>query len=73
MMARQRRERHLHEYRVAERERQRACRAKRRGGERAPPRQELSRAALPPEAVGIEAEIMALVDHAARLSRATLE
>jgi hypothetical protein len=73
MLARQRRERHLQESRVAERERQRACRERRRGGERAPPRPVPSRAGPPLEMAGIEAKIRAALDHAARLSRATLD
>jgi hypothetical protein len=73
MLARQRRERRLQESRVAERERQRACRQRRRGGERAPPVGAPSRAGLSPEVAEIEGKIRAALDHAARVSRATLE
>jgi hypothetical protein len=73
MLARHRRERSLQDSRVAERERQQACRARRRAGGQAVTRRVLSRATLPPEMAGIRAEILARVDHAARLSRATLD
>jgi hypothetical protein len=73
MLARHRRERGLQESRVAERERQRACRERRRKGEKVVTRRVRSRAPLPPEVAAIRAEILARVDHAARLSRATLD
>jgi hypothetical protein len=73
MLARQRRERSLQESRVAERERQRACRSRRREGVQAVTRRVVSRAPLPLDVAGIREEILARVDHAARLSRATLE
>jgi len=73
MLARQRRERGLQESRVAERERQRACRERWRKGEKGVTRRVRSRATLPPEVAGIRAEILAMVDHAARMSRATLD
>jgi len=71
MLARQRRERSLQESRVADRKRQQACRARRRGLVE-PPRRAMSRATLSPQAIEMQAQVMAIVDHAARLSRATL-
>ena len=75
MQARQRRERNLQESRVAERERQRACRERRRrsaGSAVAAPHRVMSRATLPREAIGIAEDIMAIVDRSSRLSRASL-
>lgn len=72
MLARQRRERSLHESRVADRKRQQACRARRRRDLVEPPRRAMSRATLSPQAIEMQAQVMAIVDHAARLSRATL-
>ena len=73
MLARQRRERSLQESRVAERERQRACRQRRKSGDGAAPRRVLSRAALPAQVTEIRKEILAILDHAARRSRASLD
>lgn len=57
---------------MAERERQRACRARRRCGEATAPRAAVSRATLPAEALEILEKILSFLDHSARLSRATL-
>ena len=73
MLARQRREIRLQEHRVAERERQRACRKRREPGKKAVTRVRVSRATLPAQAAGILEAILAQVDHAARRSRATLD
>jgi hypothetical protein len=72
MLARQRREHRLHESRVADRERQRACRERRRGKPEARPDRVPSRATPPADVTGILEQIEAALDHAARLSRATL-
>ena len=73
MLARQRRERDLLESRVAERERQQGCRARRRAaGDQGPPQSRLSRATLPVQRSEIDDQILALVDHEMRRSRATL-
>ena len=73
MLARHRREHSLQESRVAERERQRACRDRRGKAAEAVTRRVVSRATLPAEVAGIREEILARVDHAARLSRASLD
>ena len=73
MLARRRRERSIQESRVAERERQRACRKRRGAGEQVAARRVLSRATLPLDVAGIREEILARMDHAARLSRATFD
>ena len=71
-VALQRREGRLQESRVAERERQRACRARRRSGAKASPRGVLSRATLPVQVAAMVEQILAILDHGARLSRASL-
>ena len=72
MLARQRRERDIHEFRVAERARQKACRERRRAAGQTVTRREVSRATLPADVAGIREQVLALVDHEARRSRATL-
>lgn len=75
MQARQRRERNLQESRVAERERQQTCRDRRRrgaGSAVAAPQRVMSRATLPREVAEIAEKIMAILDHVADRSRASL-
>ena len=68
--ARKRREADIHEYRVAERERQRACRAAKRSK---PPRpQEVSRARLSQQATDLEGFILGKWDELIGVSRASL-
>jgi hypothetical protein len=68
-LARQRRERELHEYRVDERERQRASRERRRARTAST---SASRASLPEEFLLLKEEVLSLWDEQARRSRATL-
>src|SRR5258708_3518737 len=58
MLARRRRERHLQESRVAERERQRACRKRRLSGAEMVPGPALSRATLSPQVIELRKEIL---------------
>jgi hypothetical protein len=69
-LARKRRDADIHEYRVEERERQRACRAAK--GSRAAPPPEPSRAGLPPQVTELEEVLRGKWDRLARLSRAGL-
>jgi hypothetical protein len=67
-LARRRRARELREYRVDERERQRACRARRRGEQDAV----VSRAGLAVEVPAFERDLLEIVDRHVELSRAGL-
>ena len=69
-LARKRRGADIHEYRVEERERQRACRAAKRA--RASPSPELSRAGLAPQVTELEEVLLGKWARLARLSRAGL-
>lgn len=66
-MARSRRERDLHGYRVEERERQRACRSREAAEEG-----DVSRAGLSPQVIELKRQILEKWDKSQRMSRAEL-
>jgi hypothetical protein len=68
--ARKRREADIHEYRVAERERQRACRAAKRSKRPRPP--EVSRTGLCPQVTALEGVVLGKWDELIGASRASL-
>ena len=67
-MARRRRERALQDYRVEERQRQRACRARKVAEEG-----DVSRAGSLPQVIEVEREILKIWDKSQRMSRAEMK